>query len=486
MKQFNSIKAAALAASLAATLLFTACGKEGASTTSMSGSKSSSAETPVSKTSASVSTSGEEIEPEITYTMTMYLDSFSKDTPLSPIIDAYNRAHPDQGIEIINPDQLGSFDEYHAYQTYMKGLVESGKGPDILVLGSFSLDEYYNSGYLSPIDDFLASDIINTMIPALIDEGRFDDGLYAVCPYIYSISGMVVSSEYCNKSKWDIEDILNIMAEHPSLDRTCVIQVPKGRIITVNNVPVDTAKYYEPRVTINIYKYNLLEKPFLDTENKKADYYRPEFVALLENIRHDVYSQVKSIDSDKVGSYLAELYDVQNMSDLITLLSKYRRGYNFIGFPGYERGGSEINADSFIAINKNSNSKEAVEDFIEFAVSPEGQLAMGKGTIPGRKDAAEFMINPKKGMENVLGWGVSDTGDPRDFIRLTEFDDTGEFKDLYESYVTNIRSNMYNDYSEVWNLIYMELYSFLESDEDPNAVAKRIQDKVQEKIAITE
>ena len=195
---------------------------------------------------------------------------------------------------------------------------------------------------------------------------------------------------------------------------------------------------------------------------------------------------MKSIDSDKVGSYLAELYDVHNMSDLITLLSKYRRGYNFIGFPGYEKGGSEINADSFIAINKNSNSKEAVEDFIEFAVSPEGQLAMGKGTIPGRKDAAEFMINPKKGMDNILGWGVSDTGDPRDFIRLTEFDDTGEFKDLYESYVTNIRSNMYNDYSEVWSLIYMELYSFLESDEDPNAVAKRIQDKVQEKIAVTE
>ena len=94
-------------------------------------------------------------------------------------------------------------------------------------------------------------------------------------------------------------------------------------------------------------------------------------------------------------------------------------------------------------------------DFIEFAVSAEGQQAMGTEAIPVRKDPSEFISS----------------GDPG-------------FRAVYEDFMMGLKANSVSEdgiLSEIFMILRPEIENYLNTrDEDPNAVARRIQQKVQE------
>ncbi len=453
MTKLKFVKSAILYSILTATLLFTACGKEAASTTSVSGSKGSSANTSDSKASASVSTSTEEPEPEITYTMTLCnMDSFG---PLfQALVDGYNRLHPENGIELV---QGFDYEAEEAGWIRLQNELATGEGPDFIITPSVkSLVNYGLLDYMQTIDDAVSPFIRNEIISGILESGIYEDKFYGLCPDIWYIKTTAVSSELYSENSWNIGDILRIMKEHPELERTFVVYdktISYSTGETKNGLPVmiSAAEYREPDTIQYIYLRNLSEYPYVDYNNMTTAFYCEEFVALLENIWRDHRSDIKSTDAGKTGRFLAEIITVATPAELITKLEQFYDGFSFPGIPTESGPGNEFKLRSFLTVTKAAKDKEAVKEFFDYVLSDEAQMTIANYGFPVKTGSARL------------------------------FSDNDRIISLYESIMGNLAPNDY--YSGIaGSAMRSEVTPYLDIDIDLNQIAENVQKTAQEKL----
>ena len=439
----------------ATAFLFTACGIENTAKIPTASIQANSTESVISKTDYAV-TEPVDSETEYEYAATMYtLEDFPQ---YRSLVYSYNNLHPDRAIRIEVHDSPGAAGN----STYVL-LVESLKGdngPDLMILPISHIRSLWTSELIDPIDEILPPNIKSELIRGAVEYGSEDGHLIGLPCYIQEVKTCIVSSDYYSGKTWNFRDILNCMEEHPELERTFATR----------------AEYNPDRYTLllnlHMYDYDLSDPKFYDPKSKTVNFYNEDMVNLMENILRDSASAVKPTDYIKKGKYLAQYFETSDISALVNRMNLCCNGNTLVGFPVEEGPGTDISFADCLAVSKGSANKDIIEDFLNFAISPEGQLAMQKivfeegpfrpvmatpSVIPIRKDMGNYF-------KDISSFGISD---PDKFI------------EVYEDFAENcgvLHSEEYI-YDALESLSY-----YLTGYADPDAMAERLQTLFERKL----
>ena len=101
-------------------------------------------------------------------------------------IDRYNSSQEE--YKVIMTEIPGGAVAGSGYNDSVNAAAVAGKLPDILDLDGPNLYNYAWAGFLLPLEDRVDSDIISDLLPSLIDQGTYQDHLYAIGQYDSGLS----------------------------------------------------------------------------------------------------------------------------------------------------------------------------------------------------------------------------------------------------------------------------------------------------------
>lgn len=465
MKQLKSVKAVVPAAVLAVCILFTACGKEGSSVTSGKETvfMTATSEIKISTSESASPSPFPDIVLESEYNYTLSLAEFaSKGSDIANLVNSYNMRNPSRAIKIADTGSHDPFGEIpDTVKTRLLAELNEGNGPDILVLTHDLLVELNEKEKLADIDE-LCPNLKAELIPAVAELGTVNGTFVGLAPYIDTIYTCAVPAEYYSGTTWNLADVLDIMDANSGLKRTFVARTTK----MYNNIQSRWESLFK------VYGLDWTDSGFIDYDNRKADFCNDDFVRLLNRMRED--SKNPYDYGAGIGQYLA-LYD--ELSDPIKIIRLLMNDKNvFAGIPSREGIGNRFDVMLYIAVNKDCKDPEAVKDFLNSVMYTNTSYR-----IPVRI----------YDIRNILRFAPDDYGsDAGKLCYVT----TGLFGDSlwsidhydddlivlaskYEEFLRNLRP--YESNYDIQIILTEEIQDFIENNGETDAVAERIQKRVQ-------
>lgn len=454
MKHLNNLKTlriAALSVVTAVCFLFTACGKEDASTTSGSGTNNDS----------EVSVYEPVIVPESEYNYTLSIVQLETDGSsfISGVVGGYNMTHPDKAIEMRDLD-LGSHRETQdVAKTLVMADIGNGNGPDILVLSHDYLVDLYEKGKLANIDELFPT-LKQELIPSVIKLGTVNGEFVGFIPTIDRIYTCAVPLKYYSGNAWSITDVLDIMDAHPEFKRTFVTRK------TVNGYE-NLSRWKSVYDAFGLY---FTDSGFVDYENRKADYCNDEFVRLLERMKKD---NENPIDYPMgTGTYLGLYDELGDPISILQLLISLREVSEYAGIPSRNKLGNRFYSSMYIAINKDCKDPDAIREFLKCALYNTSDC-----WIPTR--VYDIGSSLELLHDGQLNYKVPSVFGFSNYFPICDYDgDIVELGSIYEEFMRTLQP-LERD-QQLSAILTREIQSFIENDIDAEFAAEQIQEKVQE------
>lgn len=400
-------------------------------------------------------------DPEFTYSIS--LAKFSNDgNYIENVVRSYNLTHPDKAVRIVEAgsDRYGRVTD--AEKIRIMADENDGKGPDILILSRDQLMEFKEKGKLADLNE-IAPALKVEAIPGVIELGTIDNTFVGFAPYIDVIYTCTVSKDYFSDGIWNLTDVLDIMDAHPELLRTFVARKTK----MYNNIESRWDSLFKA------YGLYLKDSGFIDYENRKADFYRDDFVRLLDRMREDSKNPY-DYGAGK-GLYLALYDELNDPMDILRMLMKDNTV--FAGLPSANSTGNRFDAYLYIAVNKDCKDPEVANDFLIQALN-----TITTYRIPSRfydigsslQYAPDYMKSEAGKLCYVTSGLYGDVYDP-----LGEYDgDIIELASKYEDFLRKLRP--YESDMEVQGILTFEIKDFVENNGESDVVAQRIQKRIQD------
>lgn len=298
-----------------------------------------------------------------------------------PLIQAYEAAHPDVKIEMVD---LGSSDYQTVLATQLTG---SGSGFDVVTVKDVpGYTTLVNKGVLEPLDDYIAKDGVDLgAFKGLTDQITVNDKLYEL-PFRSDFWVL-----YYNKDVFD-----NAGVEYPTNDMTFEQYDELARKLT-NTEPgseVFGAHYHTWRSAIQLFG-------ILDGKNTIVDgtydFLKPYYEMILAEQEDGVcqdYATLKTSNLHYSGAFSQGNIGMMNMGSwfISTLIEKVKSGeytecsnWGIVKYPhadGVEPG-STLATITSLAIPTSAPNKDLAWDFIKFVCGEEGaEILASTGTIP--------------------------------------------------------------------------------------------------------
>ncbi|MBP5151724.1 MAG: hypothetical protein ILP13_02275 [Lachnospiraceae bacterium] len=394
----------------------------------------------------------------VNYTMTLaFLGEV--DTDIKRMIYRYNASFPDSGIEIL--DMGHDETEKSASMTRLMADLTNGRGPDLLVMNYEQMNDYHAKGLLYPLDEFLSAETRNSIVPAVVEYGTFDDTLAGLAPCIREVRTCIIKKSYGVDSGWSIGDCLDIMEKHRELKRSFVTWSDKNNDRNEDWLSLRGA-----------YGCETYSSRYIDFDKRKCNFDSPEFIHLLDRIYADyMYSQSgKGYSED---DYLAYICDDFSSSMLLSDYVQYSDGYDFVGFPTENDKGNYIVCYNFLTVNSKSESINKLDNFFEYLVSLDAQQSLNS-QLSIRIDIA------KHSLVNTDAEGICWYLHPREtpeYIALRGAKGVDRLVSMYESMMADCCPYRYNE--TIGKILDEEFDAFLYGDADAEKTAKMIQSRVQ-------
>ena len=271
------------------------------------------------------------------------------------VID-YNKMY--QGIDI-QYSRLSSSDE-----DWVRTMAElsSGKGPDMLCL--FSADErvriLFEKGVLMDLDNMIADDTKEQIFSGIIDAGSIEGHLIGICPQAIPIV-MVTSDKLWEKEQWTNRDIIEIVEANPELEG---LYVSGGKQSSAYNLSFMTMNH------IN-------NSPYIDWNKGISKFQSDDFIRSLEISKYygelPGCSNYETKEKIRDGKILATLEYIFYPSDFVELKENYGEHCHVIGWPGQTGYVGYWSSTYLILVNKETEYKNEIADFLEFVLCEENQ-----------------------------------------------------------------------------------------------------------------
>lgn len=298
-----------------------------------------------------------------------------------PLIQAYEAAHPDVKIEMVD---LGSSDYQTVLATQLTG---SGSGFDVVTVKDVpGYTTLVNKGVLEPLDDYIAKDGVDLgAFKGLTDQIKVNDKLYEL-PFRSDFWVL-----YYNKDVFDKAGV-----EYPTNDMTFEQYDELARKLT-NPEPgneVFGAHYHTWRSAIQLFG-------ILDGKNTIVDgtydFLKPYYEMILAEQEDGVcqdYATLKTSNLHYSGAFSQGNIGMMNMGSwfISTLIEKIKSGeytectnWGIVKYPHAEgvEAGSTLATITSLAIPTSAANKDLAWDFIKFVCGEEGaEILASTGTIP--------------------------------------------------------------------------------------------------------
>ena len=368
------MKKRALSLALACAMTVTALAgcSGGSNETTAASSEGSNAETKAAETTASAG--GET-------TLKWSVWDISATTYYQPLIDAFEKEHPDVKIELVD---LGSTD----YQTVLATEL-TGNGSDFDVVMVKDVPGYMtlvNKGVLEPLDSYIQSSNVDlSQYKGLTDQIKVDDKLYEL-PFRNDFWVLFYNKDIFDKAGVAYPTNDMTFEEYDKLARSLTVDTPGQEVYG--------AHYHTWRSAVQLFGV-------LDGKNTivdgKYDFLKPYYELILNEQEDGVcqdYATLKTSGLHYSGAFAQGNVAMMNMGTwfISTLMDKIRTGeytdcanWGIVKYPHAEgvEPGSTLATITSLGIPANAPHKDLAWEFINFVSGKEGaEILASTGTIP--------------------------------------------------------------------------------------------------------
>lgn len=367
------MKKRALSLALACTMAVTAlAGCSGGSKETTAATEGTKAETKAAETTASAG--GQT-------TLKWSVWDISSTTYYQPLIDAFEKAHPDVKIEMVD---LGSTD----YQTVLATEL-TGSGSDFDVVTVKDVPGYMtlvNKGVLEPLDSYIDSSKVDlAQYKGLTDQIKVENKLYEL-PFRNDFWVL-----FYNKDIFDKAGVA-----YPTNDMTFEQYDKLARSLTVDTPGQEVygAHYHTWRSAVQLFGVLDGKNTIIDG---KYDFLKPYYDMVLKEQEDGVcqdYATLKTSGLHYSGAFAQGNIAMMNMGTwfISTLMDKIRTGeytdcknWGIVKYPHAEgvEPGSTLATITSLAIPANAPHKDLAWEFINFVSGKDGaEILASTGTIP--------------------------------------------------------------------------------------------------------
>ena len=367
----------ALACAMTVTAL-AGCSGSGSKETTAASSEGSNAETKAAETTASAGG---------TTTLKWSVWDISLTTYYQPLIDAFEKEHPDVKIELVD---LGSTD----YQTVLATEL-TGNGSDFDVVMVKDVPGYMtlvNKGVLEPLNSYIQSSNVDlSQYKGLTDQILVDEKLYEL-PFRNDFWVLFYNKDVFDKAGVAYPTNDMTFEEYDKLARSLTVDTPGQEVYG--------AHYHTWRSAVQLFGV-------LDGKNTivdgKYDFLKPYYELILNEQEDGVcqdYATLKTSGLHYSGAFAQGNIAMMNMGTwfISTLMDKIRTGeytdcanWGIVKYPHAEgvEPGSTLATITSLGIPANAPHKDLAWEFINFVSGKEGaEILASTGTIPAVMNSA--------------------------------------------------------------------------------------------------
>ncbi len=443
-------------------VLFSSCGKEtgpGAASVAQTSADKIAASADTSDKSPVTSKTPEKTK--LTYTLTLASLCMDERSRLGFFVNNFNETHPDNAVEILATGKTET--EKETSRLTVLSQLKEGNGPDILVLDRKMLADFKEKEKLALLEEVVSPTIRSELIPAIAELGTVDGDFVGLAPFADEVLSCAVPSGLFPYRTWTIQDVLDIMKDHPGFKRTFVYEWGGDEV----------------DILISLYGLDLTDSGFVDYEKKKAGFYREDLVCLLERMYTDVQDPFGFFGIAKEGDALGLYMNAVDSAGLMRTFLDLGEGWDFIGLPTENGLGGRCSADCFVAVNAGTDHPDDVREFMLYVLDNAGK----QGGLSVRTDAARRSLKYSEDRDSrfygELLWVAN--GEPGRETLNSYGDlqiDIDRYVSRYEEFVSGLRP--FERDPGIREILSEEIRDYLKTGDNADACARIINDRVQE------
>ena len=312
-------------------------------------------------------------------------------------------AHAGQAAErqVLN-QQIATYNQQHkvqikanfiperSYNAQVQAAAVAGDLPCVLELDGPYLFNYIWQGHLQPIDALVSQEILDDLLPSILEQGRYDEKLYGVGVFDSGL-GIFTRASVLKKhgiripdgpaDAWDDEEFEHVLKILSAKDKD-------GAVLDLKlNYPTEWFTYaFSPairsaggdlidRTNYQSAKNFLNGAQAIELMSKFQNWFRQGYID--SNVDDNAFVSGKAVLS-WAGHWEFERYSKIFSDDLIVL-----------PLPDFGHGTKTGQGSWLWSMTRQCQQADAVKSFLEFILSPEQVLAMANanGAVPARKQA---------------------------------------------------------------------------------------------------
>ncbi len=337
----------------------------------------------------------------------------------------------------------------------------SGKGPDLLLVSTADFQILAEKGLLLDITAAIETDTRQAMFGNVLDLGSVNDTLYAI-PQDLSYHTLITSDTVWTADSWTAKDVMTLLekTEHPA-----------------NPILFFGRKATSSELLSKILLPDLENSPFLDFEKGICYFDSEAFIQILELCKQYGAPTLDSTEyisgsrnmlmQGEVITYTISLYD--GLAAFSQAMNEYGTAVHIVGFPD---SGTQILSNTYLVVNARTTQYAAVKEYLNFLLSYENQYTL---VHPVRKDVFENRLtkDPVSGM-----YYMPLTLDNSHSALIQPKPNGDSYLEEYLAFLENAQPTN-NSHAAVWDIIYQELNTYLNSGKSASDTAAVIQSRVQ-------
>lgn len=368
----------------------------------------------------------------------------------------FTKRHLDHPIEVEKPGE-----DQEAYRTRMMAELVSGKGADIYYVSAADMQILYENGVLADLRGALPAQVEEAVYPGVLDGGMRGNQRVGIAPEARAVT-MMVSGKYWDGENWRLEDLLDIVDDHPEL-----------------TYPIIWGQQYlgGHRLLQILLFQDLDGTPFLDLKSGSCDFENPLFIRLLELAKR-YYDRPIEISRDRnmsqelleEGDYVAVILSPRDFPEYNRIMSFLPDDCYQIGLPTDKGTGCYWQTDYYLVVNKDARYSELIFDYLALLLEEDSQdrtLQPVRRDMLGKHIVESEADNEKQYSDSHGGYYFLETG--ADGTVWQE-----EYEQMQSRSVLVTRDTGY-----IQQIITEEAESYFTGVRDAEAVAGLIQNRVQ-------
>ncbi|MCM1025359.1 MAG: ABC transporter substrate-binding protein [Roseburia sp.] len=236
------------------------------------------------------------------------------------------------------------------FRTRIMAELAAGKGPDILYVSRSDLEILHDAGLLADLREVLSEETLEELLPGVIGLGTVD-GELAGMPGGVQVEGLMVSADVWSEPTWRLEDF------------TALVEAGKLEGLAFYN-----NSYFASLAMMRLFtEYSLADSFLIDWENRESHFEDERYLRFLRAV--DIDRERLELDAGtklKGGKRVAFL-TLMSERMLLDFGASMKRENGFcVGLPTEGDAGNYLTAEGVIAVNANTDKREAARVFLEY------------------------------------------------------------------------------------------------------------------------